>query len=222
MAEMPEIQERLRTLLEDHQLLKDVKQLRKVQIEQMSVLVAQIVVMNVDGSISSCVRVDDLYPDVQSGLEIVEVQPAAQSAQQQTFKNNMLIPSQLSKNGLAAVHSIVSSLDATAEDCIFCLPRQTAIGLLDLESGKVSELYSQGVHDNSSMSGALQQIIGRTVCPLSVSRVSHKLYLLGNNESANQIQVWTLFLPSFIQNGAKDFGDVLDTEIKSDYPDEET
>ena len=33
MAEMPEIQERLRTLLEDHQLLKDVKQLRKVQIE---------------------------------------------------------------------------------------------------------------------------------------------------------------------------------------------
>lgn len=64
MAEMPEIQERLRTLLEDHQLLKDVKQLRKTQIEQMSVLIAQIVVMNVDGSISSCVRVDDLYPDV--------------------------------------------------------------------------------------------------------------------------------------------------------------
>lgn len=34
--------------------------------------------------------------------------------------------------------------------------------------------------------------------------------------------MWTLFLPSFIQHGAKDFGDVLDTEIKSDYPDEET
>ena len=33
--------------------------------------------MNVDGSINSCVRVDELYPDVQSGLEIMEVQPVA-------------------------------------------------------------------------------------------------------------------------------------------------
>lgn len=188
----------------------------------MSVLVAQIVVMNVDGTVISCVRVDDFYPDVQSGLEVTEVQPATQSAQQQTFKNNMLLPSQLSKNGLAVIHSVVSSLDVTATDCIFCLPRQTAVGLLDLESGKVSELYSQVARDKSSTSGVLQQLIGRTVCPLSVSRVSHKLYLLGNNESQNQIQVWTLFLPNFIQHGAKDFGDVLDTEIKSDYPEEET
>lgn len=73
------------------------------------------------------------------------------------------------------------------------------------------------MHDKASISGAMQQLIGKTICPLSVSRVSHKMYLLGNNEGSNAIQVWTLFLPNFIQHGAKDFGDVLDTEIKSDY-----
>ena len=99
----------------------------------------------------------------------------------------MLPRSEVSKNGISVVHSIVSSLDATSTDCIFCLPRQTAIGLLDLESGKITNLYSQDAHEKTSVPGVLQQLIGKTICPLSVSRVSHKMYLLGNNEGSNSI-----------------------------------